>query len=55
MIALSGTPNNVMLQPNRRPRVFARALAEKLGCSKEAGEEEVVEHLQKVKASELLK
>merc|ERR1711962_818950 len=55
VIALSGTPNCVLLQGNRRPRVFARSLAERLGCRKEADEEEVIQYLREVKADKLLK
>ena len=32
VIALSGTPSTVFLKPNRRPRQYATALAERLGC-----------------------
>jgi len=55
MIALSGSPTNLMLVKNRRPRVYARAMAEKLGCSKEASAEQVIEFLQKQSAANIMK
>ena len=55
VIALSGTPNCGPVQGNRRPRVMARALAERLGCRKEAGETEVIMHLQRAGATEILR
>ena len=55
VVALSGTPNNLLLNQSRQPRVYARAFAEKLGCEKDAEAEAVVEYLQGIKPSKLLK
>ena len=54
VIALSGTPTNPLLHLSRQPAVYARALAHRLGCAKDAQDESVVEFLQRVKLSEVM-
>ena len=54
IIALSGTPSTVFLKPNRTPRLYAHALAQKLGC-KEDDPGRVLEFLQEQKVCNILK
>ena len=55
VVALSGTPRNLLLRQSRQPRVYARALAEQLGCAQGASDKEMVEFLQGVEASKIIR
>ena len=55
VVALSGTPSNVLLKQSRHPEVFGRALAEKFGCNKDADNMARLKKLQEAKATEILK
>ena len=55
IIALSGTASTVFLKPNRTPKLYARALAQKLGCTEEDDAEIILDFLQKQKICKILK
>ena len=55
VVALSGTPSNLLLKESRRPEVYGRALAERLGCSKDADNFARLKKLQEAKATDILK
>ena len=55
VVALSGTPSNLILKQSRRPEVFGKVLAEKFGCSKDADNLARLKKLQEAKATEILK
>ena len=54
VIALSGTPTNPLLHLSRQPAVYARALAHRLGCAKDAEDKTVVQFLQRAKLSKMM-
>ena len=54
MVALSGSPSNPLLRQNRRPEVYAKALAVRLGCDENANNQAILKHLQGVKASKIM-
>jgi len=55
VIALSGTPSNLLLQQSRQQGVYGRTFAERLGCEKGVSDGQVVEFLQKLSSREILK
>ena len=55
VVALSGTPNNLLLKQGQRPETYGNAFVEKLGFSKEADNATKLQKLQEVKASEFRK
>merc|ERR1719320_296327 len=55
IIALSGTPSNLLLHNDRTPKTYANALAKKLGYEGEMVPKQVLEFLQKLKAKDILK
>ena len=54
VVALSGTPRNPLLCQSRKPAVYARALATKLGCNGNADNQTILKFLQGVKATKIL-
>ena len=54
MVALSGSPSNPLIRQNRRPEVYAKALAVRLGCDENANNQTILKHLQGVKASKIM-
>ena len=55
VIALSGTPNNLLLQQSRQQGVYGRAFADRLGCEKGVSDGQVVKFLQQLSSSDILK
>ena len=55
IIALSGTPSNLLLHNDRAPKTYANALAKKLGYEGNMIPEQVLEFLQKQKGKDILK
>ncbi|XP_023324457.1 esterase SG1-like [Eurytemora carolleeae] len=55
VIALSGTPTTTFLHKDRRPRLYALAVAEKLGCEDLEDFDKVLLFLQSVPAKSILK
>merc|ERR1712200_78141 len=53
VIALSGSPSTVFLANNRSPRLYATALAERLGC-REKSLDKVLRFLQSVNVERLM-
>ena len=55
VIALSGTPSNLLLHNDRKPAVYARTLASQFGCPEDASSEEVLLCLQSQDAEDIVK
>ena len=55
VVALSGTPSNPLLHQSRKPAVYARAFAKRLGCQEGADDETVLKFLQSLTAKQILK
>ena len=53
VVALSGTPNNPLLSQSRKPAVYAKALATRLGCDGNADNQTILKFLQGVKATKI--
>ena len=51
----SGTPSNPLLHQSRKPAVYARAFAKRLGCQEGADDETVLKFLQSLTAKQILK
>ena len=54
VVALSGTPSTVFIKPNRAPKLYAMALAKKLGCEPE-DPDSVLKFLQQQPLSRIMK
>ena len=54
VVALSGTPSNPLLSQSRKPAVYAKALAARLGCDENADNQTILKFLQGVKATKIL-
>ena len=54
VVALSGTPSNPLLSLSRKPAVYAKALAARLGCDENADNQTILKFLQGVKATKIL-
>ena len=55
VIALSGTPSNLLLHNDRKPAVYARSFASQFGCPEDASSEEVLMCLQSQDAEDIVK
>ena len=54
VVALSGAPSNPLLSQSRKPAVYAKALATRLGCNENADNQTILQFLQGVKATKIL-
>ena len=55
VVALSGTPSNPLLHLSRKPAVYARTFAKRLGCDESLDDVGVLNFLQSVPAKRILK